>query len=281
MIDRLKQFICYVKTTISIINTIWGLLGISFLFIFRENKVLFYIFVGTFILGYFVLASYCIFSERKVVMPDVVGGVTINSYSLLKKRIKYNKNLKLEEANIRIEVEGKTLKVSYTYIGRVKYFKKVNEFFLSLASEANMENQRSYKGYSIDNSCEHILDVSASPSSGMAQTLCFKFISPKKSGDLFHVRVEGETENVFPLTGKTYYFVRFSFEKDLFRTGIKYNYIMRFKDKPQNVQCYCIKEHGEEFIRNCEIFHTDNGYYIHDSTDKLNVNYIRLYIFER
>lgn len=281
MIERVKLFIAYLKKTIVIISTIWGLLGISFLSIFREDKVQFYFIVVAFILGYFALALYCILGKKKVTMPDVIDGVAINSYSLLKQKIKYNKNLRLEEANILIEVEGKTLKVNYTYIGRVKSLKKVHEFFLSLASEANMENQRRYKGYSIDNGTEHMLDVSVNPNSGMAQTLCFKFVSPKKGGDIFHVRVEGETENVFPLTGKTYYFVKFSFDKDLFRTGVKYNYIMKFKDKPESVQCYCIKEQGETFVRNCQIFDTADGYYIQDSTDKLNVNYIRLYIFKR
>lgn len=281
MFERIKRFISYFRKTIVIISTIWGILGISFLSMFRENKAQFYFVVIAFVFGYLILALYCILGGKSIQMPNVVDGVAINSYSLLKQNIEYNKNLKLEEASIQIYVEERNLKIDYTYAGRVKFLKKANEFFLSLASEANMENQRSYKGYSIENNSEHILNVSVKPTKGMAQILCFKFMSPKKSGERFRIRVEGQTENVFPLTGKTYYFVKFSFNKDAFKVGVKYNYVMHFKDKPKSVQCYCIKEHGEEFVRNCEIFHTDNGYSIYDSTDKLNVNYIRLYIFDR
>lgn len=280
--QKLEQFMDYCKKSFSVIGTIWGIIGISFLSLFRENKQAFFVVVIVFVIVYILLGVYCL-STGKIKMPHEIEGISINTYSMLEKKVKYNKNLVLKEADIEIDVLGADLNINYHYLGSVKAFKKSEGIYMCLTSEGNMQNVREYQCYDFgnNNGKKQPLNMIKESPPGMVDIVKFSFDSEKKWGDTFNVKVQGKTHNVFPLKGKSYYFIKFSFNKPYPGHTIKYNYTMKFDQMPKSVKSYIVSAHGVKFVRDCAIYHVSDRFLIQDMTDEFSVNNMRLYVFER
>lgn len=273
----MKYFFRFFVASLQVISTIWGLIGISLLWLFQHTPF-FGLTLAILISGYFFLFCYFVFRNRHVKMPKTLDGIAINTYPLLQSNCKLNSHLAISEINVKVKLDESDLSIEYIYEGTVHSFLPVEGLYVTFASEANMENKRIYKAF---NEYDNELTVRNISPKGMSQCLFISFSNAKRNKDKFYVKITGHTSNAAPLSGTTYYFIKPSFFKINFFQTVKYSFLLSSSKKLKQVKCYQITPQTVDLIRSCQIFQTLTDYIAYDATDDLGFNNIRIYIFER
>ena len=225
--------------------------------------------------------------------PSNIDGIHINALDLLTasdSSTVMNCHLKIEKADIKVEIIESDSKHIYNYSGKVS--SKINDslqgIFFRFASEANDSiNPNKYYGYDLisDPERKNPIDLEIISVPGMSKSLFFPFQITKKKNDIFNVEIHCEVHNSYPSIGVTYHFVKFSFpHSTFFRHTIDYSFCMEFHDKPFWVNNNEITS-KKFLIKHGPIvpIYDDKKMIIcyKDCCPKYNISSIRVYTFQR
>lgn len=177
-------------------------------------------------------------SFEKKKFPSEIDGIHVNALDIIDQTFISNPHLALNNVNIRVSVVGRDVRYTYIYSGKVigQLTNDMQGVFFNSAGEANdIEDPQVFYGYDLneDPNRERPIKLTLLSPPGMAKKWFLPFQKSLKKSNTYSVEIHGVANNIFPLKGTTYYFVRFAYGRKIFsKNKINYTFDICFKDAP-------------------------------------------------
>lgn len=222
--------------------------------------------------------------------PNSIDEIRINALDMIDQTFTFNNHLKLLKAEIDVDIIDTDIQFTYRYFGTIleKNHNKQQGIYFNFSSESNdVQNPNHYFGYDLINDfkCEYPIEMKEISPPGMSKCLFFPFQKTLNKNENFNVEIHGTVYNPLPSSGRTYYFVKFSFNKKaLSKQQIDYTYCMRFELKPLWVKSNIINVR-KDLIKlgnlQCQFDEQAKKYIYYDTARKSSVSNIHVYTFDR
>lgn len=222
--------------------------------------------------------------------PNSIDEIHINALDMIDQTFISNKHLKLLKAEVDVDIIDTDIQFTYRYFGTIleKNHNKQQGIYFNFSSESNdIQNPNHYFGYDLINDfkCEYPIEMKEISPLGMSKCLFFPFQKTLNKNETFNVEIHGTVYKPLPSSGRTYYFVKFSFNKKvLSKQQIDYTYCMRFESKPLWVKSNIINTR-KDLIKlgnlQCQFDEQTKKYIYYDTARKSSVSYIHVYTFDR